>query len=114
MGGATDGAAVSAPRASSAPMGQAVAESGASHPAAVAGLWVGTVAPRRLGGAGGHPVAARLDGECALLTPPSARNTASGKLFRPLSWACPGGIFVLKAGSWRGEQTIGVGMTKFK
>ena len=34
-----------------------------------------------------------------LLTSPSARNAASGKLFRPVSRACTGGIFALKTGS---------------
>ena len=49
---------------------------------------------------GGDPVATRLDGQCALLTPAPADNSAPGKLFRPLSRACAGGLFALKVGSW--------------
>jgi hypothetical protein len=43
-------------------LGEVVAHSGAHHPAAAAGLWLGAVAPRCLGGAGGYLVAAWLDG----------------------------------------------------
>jgi hypothetical protein len=43
--------------------------------------------------------AVRLDGQRALLTPSSARNPASGKLFRALSWTCASGYFALKTGS---------------
>jgi hypothetical protein len=46
-------------------MRETVAQSEPRHPTAVAGLWVGTVAPGRLGGARGHPVAARVDGQRA-------------------------------------------------
>src|SRR5688500_9698549 len=99
MGSPTDGAPVGAPGASSATAGETVAQSGAGDPTAVAGLWVGAVAPRRLGGAGGHPVAARLDGQRALLTPSPAGNPASGELFRALSRPCTGGLFALKTGS---------------
>src|ERR1043166_1022348 len=99
MGGPTDGAALGAPGASSPPVGQTVAESGASDAPAVAGLWVSTVAPRRVGGAGGGPVAARLDGQRALFTPSPTRNPAPGELFRPVSRACAGRLFALKAGS---------------
>src|SRR5205823_5318338 len=74
-------------------------QSGAYHPEAAAGLWVGAVAPRCLGGAGGDPVAAWLDGQRALQPPASARNPAAGKLFRPVSRACAGGLFALKTGS---------------
>src|SRR5207302_8036735 len=91
--------ALGTPGASSAPVGQTVVESGAYHASAVTGLRVGAVAPGRVGGARGHPVAARLDGQCAFFTPASPRNPAPGKLFRPVSRACPGGIFALKAGS---------------
>src|SRR5438067_13692843 len=83
----------------SAPVGQAVAQSGARHPAAVARLRVGALAPGRVGSAGGDPVAARLDGQCALFTPSPTRNSAPGKLFRPVSRACAGGLFALKTGS---------------
>src|SRR5207249_5997385 len=91
--------ALGTPGASSAPVGQTVVESGAYHASAVTGLRVGAVAPGRVGGARGHPVAARLDGQCAFFTPASPRNPAPGKLFRPVSRACPGGVFALKAGS---------------
>src|SRR5205823_9429354 len=91
---------VGAPGASSAPVGETVAQSGPGYAPAVTGLWVGALVAGRVGGARGHPVAARVDGQRALLTPPSARNPASGKLFRPVSRACPGGIFALKTGSW--------------
>jgi hypothetical protein len=100
VGGATEGRAVGPLGASSARVGQAVAESGAVNPTAVTGLWMSAVAAGCLGGAGGHPVAARLEGQCTLRTPSSTRNAASGKLFRAVSRACPGGIFALKTGSW--------------
>jgi hypothetical protein len=77
-----------------------MAESGAVNSTALTGLRVGAVAAGRLGGAGGDPVAARLDGQRALQPPPSARNPASGELFHALSWACAGGVFALKTGSW--------------
>src|SRR5262249_43454237 len=109
VGGATDGTAVGAPGASSVAVGQTVAQSGADHPAAVAGLWTGALAPGRVGGARGRPVAARVDGQCALLTPSPARKTAPGKLFRPLSRACAGGYFALKPGSWRRRVCVGRG-----
>src|ERR1044071_3272138 len=99
MGGPTDGAPVGAPGASSAPMGQTVVESGADHPAAVAKLRVGALAAGRVGGARGHPVAAGLDGQRALFTPSPTRNPAPGELFRPVSRACAGRLFALKAGS---------------
>ena len=81
-------------------VGQAVAQSGAGHAPAVAGLRVGAGAARCLGGARGHPVAAGLDGQCPLLTPSPARNPAPGELCRPVSRACAGRLFALKAGSW--------------
>src|SRR5215471_11014111 len=99
MGSPTDGAAVGAPGPSSAPVGQAVAQSGAGHTLAVAGLRVGAVAARCLGGARGYPVAAGVDGQRPLFTPSPARNPASGKLFCPVSWTCTGRLFALKAGS---------------
>src|SRR2546425_1160171 len=48
---------------------------------------------------GEHPVAAWLDGPCALQPPAPACNAAPAKLFRPVSRACTGGIFALKTGS---------------
>jgi len=60
-----------------------------------------------VGGAGCHPVAARLDGQCALFTPSPTRNPAPGELFRPVSWSCAGGLFALKAGS------CGIGLPPF-
>src|SRR5215472_11279278 len=44
---------------------------------------VSALAAGRVGGAGGDPVATRLDGQCALQPPPPARNPAPGELFRP-------------------------------
>src|SRR5436305_12971688 len=99
MGSPTAGAAGGAPGPSSAPVGQAVAQSGVGRARAVAGLRVGAVAARCLGGARGHPVATGVDGQRPLLTPSPARNPAPGKLFRPVSWTCTGRLFALKAGS---------------
>src|SRR5206468_12245638 len=99
VGGAADGTLVGPLGPSSAPVGQTVVESGADHPAAVAGVWVGALAAGCVGGAGGDPVAAWLDGQRALLPPPPARTRTAGKLFRPLSRACAGGLFALKPGS---------------
>jgi hypothetical protein len=72
---------------------------GVGDPPALTGLWVGTVAPGRLGGAGRPSVAARRDGQCPLQSPASARNPAPGKLFHPVSRACTGGLCVRKTGS---------------
>src|SRR5256884_383452 len=88
VGGAADGTLVGPLGPSSAPVGQTVVESGADHPAAVAGVWGGALAAGCVGGAGGDPVAAWLDGQRALLTPPPARTRTAGKLFRPPSRAC--------------------------
>src|SRR5690349_18911957 len=109
MGGPTDGAPVGTPGASFAPVGQAVAEPGAGDPTAVAGLWVGAVVARCLGGTRGHPVAAGVDGQRALQSPSPARNPAPGKLFGALSRACAGGVFALKTGSWTACSTLTVG-----
>src|SRR5207245_4733548 len=100
VGSPTDGAPVGPPGTSSPPLGETVAQSSARHPTAVTGLRGGAVTAGRLGGAGGDPVAAGLEGQCALLTPASARNPAPGKLFRAFSRACAGGLFALKPGSW--------------
>src|SRR2546430_10242001 len=105
VGGAADGTLVGPLGPSSAPVGQTVVESGADHPAAVAGVWVGALAAGCVGGAGGDPVAAWLDGQRALLTPPPARTRTAGKLFRPLSRACAGGLFALKPGSCSAAST---------
>src|SRR5712691_3218621 len=99
MGGATDRATVNPSGPSSPPVGETVAESGPDHTTAVAGLWVGALAAGCLGRAGGHPVAAWLDGQCALQPPAPACNAAPATLFRPVSRACTGGIFALKSGS---------------
>jgi len=100
VGGSTDGVAVGPPGTSCAAVGETIAQSGALDPAAVTGLWVGAVTPRGLGSPGGDPVAAGLDGQRALQPSASARNSASGQLFRPVSRAGAGGVFALKAGSW--------------
>src|SRR5262245_27508218 len=99
VGGPADGPFVGPLSPSSPPVEQTVAQSGAVDPTTVAGLRVGAVVAGCLGSAGGDPVAAGVDGQRALLTPPSLRNPASEKLFRPLSRACTGGYFALKAGS---------------
>jgi hypothetical protein len=93
------GALVDPFRPSSAPGGQTVAQAGPGHPATVAGRWVGTVAPGRLGGARRPQVATRVDGPCALLPPSPVSNPASGELFRAVARACPGGGVALKTGS---------------
>src|SRR5438105_12470819 len=99
MGGATDGAAVGASGASSAPVGETVAQPGPGDALAVAGVWISALAAGRLGGARRHPLAARVEGQRALQLPSPARNPASGKLFRALSWAGAGRFFALKTGS---------------
>src|ERR1041384_7228988 len=101
MGGPTDGAAVGAPGASSAPVGETVAQSGPGDALAVAGVWISALVAGRVGGPRGDPGAARVDGQRALQPPSPARNPASGKLFRALSRACTGRFFALKAGSCR-------------
>src|SRR5437588_13018738 len=78
-----------------------MAQSRPGHSAAVTGVWVGALTAGCLGGAGRHPVAAGLDGPCALFTPSSPRNPAPGELFRPVSRSCAGGLFALKAGQLR-------------
>src|SRR5437016_1505654 len=106
VGSPTDGAPVGPPGTSSPPLGETVAQSSARHPTAVTGRRGGAVTAGRLGGAGGDPVAAGLEGQCALLTPASARNPAPGKLFRAFSRACAGGLFALKPGSCPGWRTF--------
>jgi hypothetical protein len=96
VGSSTAGVAVGAPSASSAPMGETVAESRAGDPAVLTGLWIGALAPGRLDGTGRDLVAAGMDGQRTFFTPLPARNPAPGKLFRPVSRACTGGLFALK------------------
>src|SRR5215217_5677070 len=74
---------------------------GTGAPTTAPGLRRGTVAPRWLGAPWSEPMAAWGDGQCALQSPPSARNFAPGELFRALSRSCTGGSFALKAGSWK-------------
>ena len=115
VGGSADGAAVGSPGPSCASMGQTVAQSGAYHAATAAGLWPGAVAPRCLGSPQSYPMAARVDGQCALLTPSPARNPSSGGLFYALSRACAGGVFALKPGNCaRGARgCLGAGRARY-
>ena len=115
VGGSADGAAVGSPGPSCASMGQTVAQSGAYHAATAAGLWPGAVAPRCLGSPQSYPMAARVDGQCALLTPSPARNPSSGGLFYALSRACAGGVFALKPDSCdRGARgCLGAGRARY-
>src|SRR5438132_8443316 len=106
VGSPTDGAPVGPPGTSSPPLGETGAQSSARHPTAVTGRRGGAVTAGRLGGAGGDPVAAGLEGQCALLTPASARNPAPGKLVRAFSRACAGGLFALKPGSWVDQRLV--------
>src|SRR5438132_13297779 len=98
VGSPTDGAPVGPPGTSSPPLGETVAQSSARHPTAGTGLRGGAVTAGRLGGAGGDPVAAGLEGQCARVTPASARNPAPGKLVRAFSPAGAGGFVALKPG----------------
>ena len=85
MGSPTDGAAVGTAGASSAPVGETADESGTDDATTVTGLWFGAVAPRCLGRAGDHPVAARVDDQYALQPHSPAGNPASAELLRTLS-----------------------------
>ena len=82
-----------------------MAESGTDDATTATELWLGVVAPRCLGRTGAHPLAVRVDGQCALQPPSPAANPASEELFRALAWACEGGLFALKTGNCaRGEK----------
>src|SRR5207244_10151143 len=82
VGSPTDGAPVGPPGTSSPPLGETVAQSSARHPTAVTGLRGGAVTAGRLGGGGGAPVAAGLEGRCAPRAPASARDPPPGQLVR--------------------------------
>jgi len=76
-----------------------VAQSSAVDSPAVTRLWIGALAAGRVGDAGGHPLAAGVDGQCGLLPPSIRSQPRSRRAFLP----CFAGVcgWVVCAKNWQ-------------